>query len=222
MVTETDQAVEAYIKDSIAQTYPDFRFIGEESYAGGERVELTDEPTFIVDPIDGTTNFVRSWRGHAAGNQTLTALPLTGPWPRLCEECSLEQEIDAPLLLTETLSSSAGLLQYRVHVQAGTRDRVRSSLPALRSKRRTALIRRVSITQCHLQPFPRQTLLGAGGQRRLAEPDYAPAPDAPSPGSARLAWRRRYRRRVGIGSQQGYHREEGQDVHAIGRRRQGD
>lgn len=66
VVTETDQAVEAYIKDSIAQTYPDFRFIGEESYAGGERVELTDEPTFIVDPIDGTTNFVRSWRGHAA------------------------------------------------------------------------------------------------------------------------------------------------------------
>lgn len=59
MVTETDQAVEAYIKDSIAQTYPRFRFIGEESYAGGERVELTDEPTFIVDPIDGTTNFVR-------------------------------------------------------------------------------------------------------------------------------------------------------------------
>ncbi|BGP55164.1 hypothetical protein JCM8202_002882 [Rhodotorula sphaerocarpa] len=58
LVTETDQAVEAYIKDSISQTYPNFRFIGEESYAGGERVELTDEPTFIVDPIDGTTNFV--------------------------------------------------------------------------------------------------------------------------------------------------------------------
>ena len=72
VVTETDQAVEAYIKDSIAQTYPDFRFIGEESYAGGERVELTDEPTFIVDPIDGTTNFVRSWRGHAARQEIRT------------------------------------------------------------------------------------------------------------------------------------------------------
>lgn len=31
------------------------RFIGEESYAGGERPDLTDEPTWIVDPIDGTT-----------------------------------------------------------------------------------------------------------------------------------------------------------------------
>lgn len=64
VVTETDQAVEAYIKDSISQTYPNFRFIGEESYAGGERVELTDEPTFIVDPIDGTTNFVCQWIHH--------------------------------------------------------------------------------------------------------------------------------------------------------------
>ncbi|GAA5905019.1 hypothetical protein JCM6882_002419 [Rhodosporidiobolus microsporus] len=60
LVTETDQAVEAFIKARIAETYPDFKFIGEESFAGGERVDLTDEPTFIVDPIDGTTNFVHA------------------------------------------------------------------------------------------------------------------------------------------------------------------
>ncbi|BGP47653.1 hypothetical protein JCM10450v2_003518 [Rhodotorula kratochvilovae] len=60
LVTETDQAVEAFIKDRIAKTYPSFKFIGEESFAGGERVDLTDEPTFIVDPIDGTTNFVHA------------------------------------------------------------------------------------------------------------------------------------------------------------------
>ncbi|GAA5905170.1 hypothetical protein JCM8208_000302 [Rhodotorula glutinis] len=58
LVTETDQAVEAFIKDKIASTYPTFKFIGEESFAGGERVSLTDEPTFIVDPVDGTSNFV--------------------------------------------------------------------------------------------------------------------------------------------------------------------
>ncbi|GJN88918.1 hypothetical protein Rhopal_001889-T1 [Rhodotorula paludigena] len=60
LVTETDQAVEAFIKESIAAKYPQFKFIGEESFAGGERVDLTDEPTFIVDPIDGTTNFVHA------------------------------------------------------------------------------------------------------------------------------------------------------------------
>jgi fructose-1,6-bisphosphatase/inositol monophosphatase family enzyme len=36
------------------------RFIGEETVAGGMRCELTDEPTWILDPIDGTTNFVHS------------------------------------------------------------------------------------------------------------------------------------------------------------------
>ncbi len=34
------------------------RFIGEESAAAGKRVEFTDAPTWIIDPIDGTTNFV--------------------------------------------------------------------------------------------------------------------------------------------------------------------
>ncbi|GAA5890441.1 hypothetical protein JCM5296_005048 [Sporobolomyces johnsonii] len=60
LVTETDQAVEAFIKAEIAREYPSFKFIGEESFAGGERVDLTDAPTFIVDPIDGTTNFVHA------------------------------------------------------------------------------------------------------------------------------------------------------------------
>uniref|UniRef100_A0A3P8WB85 Inositol-1-monophosphatase n=1 Tax=Cynoglossus semilaevis TaxID=244447 RepID=A0A3P8WB85_CYNSE len=32
-------------------------FIGEESVAAGEPCDLTDEPTWIIDPIDGTTNF---------------------------------------------------------------------------------------------------------------------------------------------------------------------
>ncbi|XP_039307050.1 inositol monophosphatase 1 isoform X3 [Solenopsis invicta] len=33
-------------------------FIGEESTASGQKVELTDAPTWVIDPIDGTMNFV--------------------------------------------------------------------------------------------------------------------------------------------------------------------
>lgn len=36
------------------------RFIGEESVAAGEPCILTDDPTWIIDPIDGTTNFVHA------------------------------------------------------------------------------------------------------------------------------------------------------------------
>lgn len=55
LVTETDQAVEKLVRERISATFPEHKFIGEESYAGGDRPELTDEPTWIVDPIDGTT-----------------------------------------------------------------------------------------------------------------------------------------------------------------------
>lgn len=38
------------------------RFIGEEeSFLRGEKLILTDAPTWIIDPIDGTVNFVRKF-----------------------------------------------------------------------------------------------------------------------------------------------------------------
>ncbi|EGO05357.1 hypothetical protein SERLA73DRAFT_174474 [Serpula lacrymans var. lacrymans S7.3] len=61
LVTEYDVAVEELVKSEIAKAYPHFKFIGEESYSSGTRPELTDEPTFCVDPIDGTTNFVHGF-----------------------------------------------------------------------------------------------------------------------------------------------------------------
>ena len=40
-------------------------FIGEESVAGGANCEMTDKPTWIVDPLDGTTNFVHRYEDFA-------------------------------------------------------------------------------------------------------------------------------------------------------------
>lgn len=59
LVTETDQAVEKMISTRLTQAYPHFGFMGEETYKAGD--ELSEAPTFIVDPIDGTTNF---FHGH--------------------------------------------------------------------------------------------------------------------------------------------------------------
>ncbi|XP_076014095.1 inositol monophosphatase 1-like [Genypterus blacodes] len=58
LVTKTDQAVEQLIISSIKAKYPSHSFIGEESVAAGEPSILTDNPTWIIDPVDGTTNFV--------------------------------------------------------------------------------------------------------------------------------------------------------------------
>ncbi|CAL1693947.1 unnamed protein product [Somion occarium] len=61
LVTEYDVRVEELVKGELSKKYPAFKFIGEESYAAGARPPLTDEPTFCVDPIDGTTNFVHGF-----------------------------------------------------------------------------------------------------------------------------------------------------------------
>ena len=61
LVTEYDKQVEAIIKDTIKNKFGDkFNFIGEEEYIPG-KTEITNSPTFILDPIDGTTNFIHGF-----------------------------------------------------------------------------------------------------------------------------------------------------------------
>lgn len=54
LVTEADVATEKLIKTIISAHFPDDVFLAEESHDGEH---LTDARTWIVDPIDGTTNF---------------------------------------------------------------------------------------------------------------------------------------------------------------------
>lgn len=63
LVTETDKAVEKHIFSRLLSIYPSHATIGEESASENAQVrcELSDTPTWIVDPIDGTTNFVHRY-----------------------------------------------------------------------------------------------------------------------------------------------------------------
>jgi myo-inositol-1(or 4)-monophosphatase len=56
-VTEADQEVERHIFQSITAAFPDDGFLGEEM-ASGEPVNLVEEGTWVVDPIDGTDCFI--------------------------------------------------------------------------------------------------------------------------------------------------------------------
>jgi len=57
VVTDYDRKVEEFLINEIKINYPQHRIIAEESEATNE--SLTNEPTWIIDPIDGTNNFVR-------------------------------------------------------------------------------------------------------------------------------------------------------------------
>ncbi len=56
-VTKADQEVEQHIYQHINETFPDDGFLGEEM-ASGEPVNLVEEGTWVVDPIDGTDCFI--------------------------------------------------------------------------------------------------------------------------------------------------------------------
>ncbi|XP_050438764.1 inositol monophosphatase 1-like [Adelges cooleyi] len=60
-VTETDLEVEKMLIEGIKNTYPSHKFIGEESFAAGTREKLSSTPTWVIDPVDGTTNFVHGY-----------------------------------------------------------------------------------------------------------------------------------------------------------------
>lgn len=60
VVTQYDTAVEAFLRRELLKLMPEAGFLGEES----AREEGSTQWTFIVDPIDGTANFVRDF-GHS-------------------------------------------------------------------------------------------------------------------------------------------------------------
>ena len=62
LVTEYDVAVENYLKRELLALLPEAVFYGEEEQ---ENADPTRGWAFIVDPIDGTTNFVRGLRQSA-------------------------------------------------------------------------------------------------------------------------------------------------------------
>lgn len=55
LVTKYDVAVQGFLQRELLALLPEADFLGEE----GDHTTLTRPWTFIVDPIDGTTNFVR-------------------------------------------------------------------------------------------------------------------------------------------------------------------
>jgi fructose-1,6-bisphosphatase/inositol monophosphatase family enzyme len=55
LVTIVDKQIQDFIINYLKTIFPTHSFIGEESLT---KIELTETPTWIIDPIDGTTNFV--------------------------------------------------------------------------------------------------------------------------------------------------------------------
>ena len=58
LVSEADHASQQAIHEYLARRFPDHAFVGEEGDAHKGRPAPSGPPTWIVDPLDGTTNYV--------------------------------------------------------------------------------------------------------------------------------------------------------------------
>lgn len=121
-VTETDLAVERLVRERIGDRFPDHRIVGEEYGTTGDE----DAPaTWLIDPVDGTTNFVHAlpWSsfsicvaddaGAAAGlvadpyrRESLSAVRGRGAWrngePTRCSEATT---LTGGIVMTEMAGS---------------------------------------------------------------------------------------------------------------------
>lgn len=60
LVTNVDRDTEKFFIEKIKDSYPTHKILGEEGM--GESVQSLDGPVWIIDPIDGTMNFVKQHR----------------------------------------------------------------------------------------------------------------------------------------------------------------
>ncbi|MBB6454975.1 myo-inositol-1(or 4)-monophosphatase [Salirhabdus euzebyi] len=63
LVTEVDQETEKFFAEHIRKKYPHHQVLGEEGF--GDDVSSLDGVVWIIDPIDGTMNFVHQKRNFA-------------------------------------------------------------------------------------------------------------------------------------------------------------
>ena len=74
-VTDADVTVQRYLQKELLSLLPGARFFAEEQ----ENDPLTDEATFVVDPIDGTMNFMRHRNASAVSIALLkNKMPVLG------------------------------------------------------------------------------------------------------------------------------------------------
>ncbi len=69
-VTEYDTKVQSFLVEKLSKILPGANFVGEENGQEIFKDEYAKGFTFVIDPIDGTTNFIKGW------NESVTSIGL--------------------------------------------------------------------------------------------------------------------------------------------------
>ncbi|MEY2632874.1 MAG: hypothetical protein RIR00_1528, partial [Pseudomonadota bacterium] len=64
-VTEVDRAAEAAIIETLKEAYPNYGILAEESGQAAGQGQAGEDYQWIIDPLDGTTNFIHGFPQYA-------------------------------------------------------------------------------------------------------------------------------------------------------------
>lgn len=132
IVTDIDQEAEAIIREQLLTAYPNHAFEGEESGVSGN---VKSECRWIVDPIDGTTNFIHGLPHYAVS----IAMELNGKL-----EHAVIYNPATNDLFTASRGSGAFLNNRRIRVSTRTRLNdalLANAMPINALKQRAELVR---------------------------------------------------------------------------------
>lgn len=136
LVTETDLKIEDFLYNSVEKSFPGYNFVAEEKHSGSD----FKGKCFIVDPIDGTTNFVHK-------------LPFVGISVGVYENQTAQAGIVYNPILKELYSAEKGKGAYLNDVKIGvsSTDKMENALIAtgfpydFTSKNRDFIMSRLNI-----------------------------------------------------------------------------
>lgn len=85
-VTAADKETQAYLEDHIRRRFPDHGILGEEDDASADGERTAPDFLWVLDPLDGTTNFMNGLPVYASSIGVLyRGRPMAGavyiPWP---------------------------------------------------------------------------------------------------------------------------------------------
>lgn len=160
-VTQMDLAAEALIRSVIDAERPGDQFLGEESATKPLRPRA-GEVTWIVDPIDGTTNYIYDLPGYnisiaaAIGDQVVAAVVADPSHNRVyraqlgagafCNDMRLELPASRPDLTLDTALIATGF-GYSAEMRARQGTVVAALLPRIRDIRRFGA---AALDLCHV------------------------------------------------------------------------
>jgi Archaeal fructose-1,6-bisphosphatase and related enzymes of inositol monophosphatase family len=116
-VTEVDQACEAAIIEILSTAYPAHGFLGEETglTLGGKTITEHPDNLWIIDPLDGTTNFIHGMPVYAVSIALMQKIRSPRRWSTTQAEMNSlwPPRARAPMSMTDACASQSSIASMR-------------------------------------------------------------------------------------------------------------